>query len=114
MKNKHVKLEPDETKPPVSAVGVILTIVCILSGSYACTRLAQIFPIWLAVLVTIAIGILLVASLTASLGNELLDIAIGCAVIIIFMTMVGPVCAKKFQRSQAATAKSKQVIQRVP
>ena len=112
MNNKDVKLESSAAKPSSSAAGVILTVVCILSGLYSCARMAQMFPIWLAVLVAAAVGILLVASLTASLGNELLDIAIGCVVIVIWMTVVVPVFAKKFQQFRQTPVKVNQTIRK--
>lgn len=49
-------------------------------------------------LITVAVGILVVGSLAASLGNELQDIAIGCIVVIIVMAVALPVGARAWRR----------------
>ena len=88
-----------------SAVGIILTIVCTLSGVFSCIQVAKFFPVWLAVLITIIVGLLLVGSLVTSLGNDLLDVAIGCVVVIVVMAVVLPVGAKAFRRHFPVTGR---------
>lgn len=83
-----------ESKQSRSALGVILAIVCVLSGLYGGDQAAKILPIWMAVVLTVMVGIILVGSLAASLGNDLLDVVIGCVVVVIIITVIVPAGAK--------------------
>jgi hypothetical protein len=79
-----------------------------LSGVFSCIQVAKFFPVWLAVLITIIVGLLLVGSLVTSLGNDLLDVAIGCVVVIVVMAVVLPVGAKAFRRHFPVTGRVEQ------
>ena len=96
---------PDDPKQADSAVGIILTVVGLLSGLYSCVQLAKYFPIWLAVLITLVVGLVVVGSMAASLGNELMDVAIGCVVIAIVIAVVLPVGAKAFRKHFPASSR---------
>lgn len=110
MDSNNEGLEPAGPKRSMSAVGVILTIVCVLSGIYSSTHIAEFFPIWLALIITVAVGLLLVGSLAVSLGNELLDVVIGCIVVIFVMVVVVPVGAKEFRQHFPATGRVNQTM----
>jgi uncharacterized membrane protein YfcA len=99
--------EPGEPRQPASAVPMILTFVCMLSGLYACAQLARMFPFWLAVLLTVAVGCLLVVCLSAVIGNELLDVVIGCATVIVAMALVVPAGAEAFRKHHPPPVQSK-------
>jgi hypothetical protein len=90
-------------------VPIILTIPCLLSGLYSRIQLAKFLPVWLAVIITLAVGLILVGSLTASLGNDLLDIGIGCIVVVIVMAVALPVAGKIFRRHFSAAGSVEQV-----
>lgn len=89
--------KPGDPKQARRTVAFILTIFCVLSGIYSCVQLAKFLPVWLAVIITFAVGFVLVGCLTESLGNDLLDIGVGCVVVVIVMTVALPVFAKSFR-----------------
>jgi hypothetical protein len=61
-------------------------------------RLASVLPLWAALLITFVIWFLLVASMTASCGSELLDIVVGSVTIIIVMTLAVEAGIRMWQR----------------
>jgi hypothetical protein len=102
MNDHNISPKPSGPKKSASAVGIILTIVCIPSGLYASIQLAKIFPVWLAVIVAAVLGLLVVSSMTASLGNELQDVLIGCVTVIFVMAVMVTAGVKAYQKHHPA------------
>lgn len=108
MNGDNISPKPSNPKQSASAVAIILTIVCIPSGLYACIQLAKIFPVWLAVLITVVLGLLLVGTLTASLGNDLLDVLVGCITVIVVMTLGVTAGVRAYRKSHPAPVRMEQ------
>src|SRR3954469_11288734 len=87
--------QPERSK---RAQGIIFAVVGAVSGILTATRLSSVLPLWAALLITFVIWFLLVASMTASCGSELLDILVGSVTIIIVMTLVVEGGVRMWQR----------------
>lgn len=92
---------PEVADPPNRSANVqwiIFAVVGALSGIYAAIRLSSVMPTWLAILTTVAMWIVLVVSMSASCGSELLDVVVGTVVIVFVMTVGVNAFAKKRER----------------
>lgn len=79
---------------------IIFAVVGALSGIYAAIRLSSVMPTWLAILTTVAMWIVLVVSMSASCGSELLDVVVGTVVIVFVMTVGGECLCQKAGTSE--------------
>src|SRR2546421_10676486 len=92
-----------ESKAPeksARAQGIIFAMVGAASGAFAAAKLASVFPLWAALLITLLIWFVLVVCMTASCGSELLDIVVGSVTIILVMAVVVPAGVRMWQRKQ--------------
>jgi hypothetical protein len=95
--------EPKKPAQPMGAQGIVFAVVGAACGIFTAARLAAIFPLWGAVLIALVLWVVLVASMTASCGSELLDIAVGSVTIIIVMTLVVEAGVRAWQRRHPKT-----------
>jgi L-lactate permease len=97
---------PTESKKPeqsIGAQGIIFAVVGAASGIFTATRLTSVLPLWAALPITLVLWFLLVGSMTASCGPELLDILVGSVTIVIVMTLVVEGGVRTWQRHHQKT-----------
>lgn len=103
MKESLTSTEATKLRRSLPTQGVIFAVVGAASGVFAVARLVSIVPLWSALLITFAIWVLLVTSLTVSCGSELLDIVVGIVTIVLVMTVVVAAGVRSWQRKHPKT-----------